>query len=140
VILSPDPGNPALRCDMEVLIVEDDRAAIEILGFVIGNRFPQSTITFAYDGRMGLERFKERHHDIVITDINMSKMDGVAMAKEIKAIKEDTRIIILTAYSDRVHVEKFREIGINQHLMKPVEFDKLFAAIDRLIKEIEPER
>jgi YesN/AraC family two-component response regulator len=125
---------------MELLIVEDDRAAIEILGFVIGNRFPQSNITFAYDGRMGLERFKERLHDIVITDINMPKMDGVAMAEEIKSIRAETRIIILTAFSDRIHVEKFREIGVSQHLMKPVEFDKLFAAIDRQIKEIEQER
>lgn len=125
---------------MELLIVEDDRAAIEILGFVIGNRFPQSSISFAYNGIMGLELFKERLHDIVITDINMPKMDGVTMAEEIKSIRTETRIIILTAFSDRVHVEKFREIGISKHLMKPVEFDKLFAAIDGVIKEIEQDR
>jgi YesN/AraC family two-component response regulator len=125
---------------MELLIVEDDRAAIEILGFVIGNRFPQSTITFAYNGVMGLELFKERLHDIVITDINMPKMDGVTMATEIKSIRTETRVIILTAYSDMVHVEKFREIGVSQHLMKPVEFDKLFAAIERVISEIEQQR
>ena len=47
----------------------------------------------AINGRLGLELFKEHTPDIVITDINMSKMCGEQMAENIRAIKPDTKII-----------------------------------------------
>lgn len=120
-----------------LLIVEDDRAAIEILGVLFGRKYPQCTVELAYDGQMGLDAFKREQHDIVVTDMNMPKMDGIQMSEAIKAIKGETRIIVMTAYSDRIHLDKFSEVGIRDHLLKPLEFDKLFAAIDRALKEID---
>jgi len=125
--------------DPSLLIVEDDRAAIEIIGFVLAKRFPRSDLKFAYDGEMGIEVFKEQLPDIVVTDINMPKMDGIRMAEEIKAISPATRFVVLTAYSDRIHLERFREIGISHHVMKPVQFEKLFDALDQVMGEIQAE-
>ena len=125
---------------MKVLLVEDDRAAIEVLGFVISKRFPNCAVSFAYDGEMGLQAFKEQMPEIVVTDINMPKMDGLKLAEAIKSISPGTKIIVVTAYSDRIHEENFREIGISQHILKPVQFDKLFAALNKIIEEIRLER
>jgi YesN/AraC family two-component response regulator len=122
------------------MIVEDDRAAIEILAFMIPRKYPQFTVELAFDGQMGLELFKERRPDLVITDINMPKMDGIRMSEGIKEIAPDTRIIVMTAYSDKIHQDKFSELGISDYLLKPIEFGKLFAAIEKATKELRPER
>ena len=53
------------------------------------------------------------------------------MAREIKAIKSDTRFIVLTGYSDKDHFDRFSEIGFEEYMIKPVDFEKLFAACDR---------
>lgn len=128
------------RASLSILIVEDDLAAIGTLGVIITRKFPKSAVYLAYDGAMGLELFKEQLPDIVVTDINMPKMDGIEMAQRIKEIRAGTKVIVLTAYSDKIVLERFREIGISQHILKPVEFYSLFAAIDKAMAEIVLER
>lgn len=121
---------------LSLLVVEDDRAANQILTTMIPRKFPGIAIYVAYNGTMGLELFREHTPDIVITDINMPEMDGIQMADGIREMKSDTKFIVLTGYSDRIHLEKFDRMGIHDYMMKPIDFKKLFASIDRCIDEI----
>lgn len=131
--MNPGADSPAA---LSLLMVEDDRAAIEVMGLVVSKRFPEWQVCLAYDGEMGLEMFRKQLPDLVITDINMPKLDGVQMAEAIKAIRPSTQIIVLTAYSDKIHEEHFRKIGIGEHLLKPVLFAQLFNALDKAVGEI----
>lgn len=126
-----------LTAELTLLLVEDDRAALEILEFIVSSRLPRSTVHLAYDGAMGLEQFKRHLPDLVITDINMPKMDGIQLTREIKRVNKDAKVIVMTAYSDRVHLDQFREIGVSTHLMKPLEFDKMIDAILEVGEELE---
>ncbi len=128
------------RSSLSILIVEDDPSAIEIILLMIPLNFPEVTIYGALNGTQGVELFKEHLPDIVITDINMPGMDGIRMAEEIKAMKADTKFIVLTGYSDKVHLDKFIDIGITDYMLKPIDFKKLFAAIEKCIAGIELER
>lgn len=119
-----------------IMIVEDDRATCEILGMVVRRKLPDVTIYLAENGRSGLDRFKEHMPGIVITDINMPVMDGIEMAAEIKSIKADTKFIVITAYSDKGYLKRFSQIGFSEYLLKPVQFPKLFAAIEKCVSEI----
>ena len=119
-----------------ILIVEDDRVTCEMLGTVIRRKLPEVTVYLAENGRSGVDRFKEHRPEIVITDINMPVMDGIEMAAEIKSIKADTRFIVMTAYSDKGYFERFSKIGFSEYLLKPVQFPKLFAAIEKCMSEI----
>lgn len=94
----------------------------------------------AENGKIGVDLFNEHRPDIVISDINMPVMDGIKMAGEIKRMKADTRFIVLTAYDYDIYLNKFREIGIRDYMLKPIEFGKLFAAIEKCIDEIMLER
>jgi YesN/AraC family two-component response regulator len=118
-----------------LLLVEDDKAALDLLCVMISRKFPNSKIYFAENGKAGVELFKDHLPEIVITDINMPVMDGIEMAGEIKSIKADTQFIVLTAYSNRVYLEKFIEIGFCAYILKPVVFEKLFDAIENCITE-----
>ena len=121
---------------LSVLIVEDDKEALKLINLVIAKKFPETVIRTAGDGRHGVELCLEQMVDIVVTDINMAEMDGVQMACEIKAIKDDTRFIVLTGYSDKEHLDKFRELGASDYIVKPINFKKLFSAIQKCIDEI----
>lgn len=113
-----------------LLIAEDDKPALAILGGVIARKFPDITICSADNGKTGVELFKEFLPEIVITDVNMPEMDGIEMAGIIKSLKADTKFIVLTGYSDRNYLEKFIEIGCRDYILKPVMFGKLFDAIE----------
>jgi YesN/AraC family two-component response regulator len=98
---------------------------------MITREFPGITVYTAENGLIGLELFKDHTPEIVITDINMPVMDGIEMAGKIKAIKSDTRFIVLTGYSEKKYSEKFSEIGFYEYIIKPVDINLLFAVIEK---------
>jgi len=114
-----------------LLFVEDDTVVCLAIGRILARQFPDATVYTAENGLIGLELFKKHTPGIVITDINMPVMDGIEMAGKIKSIKSDTKFIVLTGYNDKNYLEKFSEIGFDDYIVKPVDFGKLFAAIEK---------
>jgi YesN/AraC family two-component response regulator len=125
---------------ISVLVVEDEKVVREVMDIMISMKFPDVAVYSAENGKMGLELFKEHTPEIVITDIQMPIMDGIEMAGNINSIKNGTRFIVLTAFSHTEYYEKFSEIGFLEFQQKPIEFDKLFAAIEKCVAEITNER
>jgi YesN/AraC family two-component response regulator len=125
---------------ISMLIVEDEKVILEVMGVMISRKFPDIAIYFAENGKVGVELFKIHTPEIVITDIKLPVMDGIEMAGEIKSLQNGTKFIVLTAFSNTGYYEKFNEIGFHDFLPKPIEFDKLFAAIETCIAEIALER
>jgi YesN/AraC family two-component response regulator len=121
---------------ISILVVDDDKVTREVLDLMIPKKFPNATIYSTENGRTAVELFKKHNHGIVITDIQMPVMDGIEMAGEIKAIRADTKFIVVTAYGNTSYYEKFNNIGFHDFLSKPIEFEKLYAAIERCIAEI----
>jgi two-component system, sensor histidine kinase and response regulator len=121
---------------LSIMIVDDDREASRIIGLITAKKFPDANISIAENGQQGLELFEEYRPDIVITDIRMPVMDGIQMAREIKSLKDDTHFIVLTAFNDKESLAEFREIGYCDYLIKPIEFTKLLAGLEKCIFEI----
>jgi YesN/AraC family two-component response regulator len=134
-----DPPNNTDR-PVSLLVVDDDAVTREVIGLMLSRRFPEITLYLADEGAKGVELFKKHMPEIVITDIQMPEMDGFEMAAVIKEMKADTKFIVLTAYSSTNNLEKFNTIGGLSFLSKPIEFDKLFAAIETCISRIAEER
>ena len=120
---------------ISILIVDDDKVIREVLELMIPKKFPAAIVYSSDNGRTGVELFKKHNPGIVITDIQMPVMDGIEMAGEIKEIKADTKFIVVTAYSNTSYYEKFSNIGFHDFLSKPIEFAKLYAAIEGCIAE-----
>ena len=128
-----------MKTALSILIAEDDWLTSEVINRFVAKKFPGVNIYSAANGSIGLKLFKAHTPDIVITDINMPVMDGIRMAGEIKATKSDTKFIVLTAYTgDESYLDSFSEIGFIDYLPKPIEFEKLYAAIEKCFEEIEP--
>jgi diguanylate cyclase (GGDEF)-like protein len=108
-----------------ILYVEDEediqRTTAEILGKFV------KKIILAKDGIEGLELFKSNSEtiDIIISDVNMPKMDGLEMSKAIKEINHNIPIIITSAYSDTDYLLKSIDIGIDKYVLKPIDIEQL---------------
>lgn len=120
--------------NLNILYVEDEELAREEVAEFL--EFEVKEVKVASNGEEGLEMFQEFHPDIVITDINMPKMNGLEMAKKIKKISPTTPIIVTSAYSDSDYIIKAIEIGINKYVLKPIDVDELLAMIVQTAKEI----
>ncbi len=116
-----------LMKSLVVLYVEDEEEVREALARYLRRRFAK--VDTAENGEEGLEKFKQNHYDIVITDVRMPIMDGLEMAKKIKEITEDMPVIVVTAFNETDYFLRAIEIGIDRYVKKPVDTDALFEAI-----------
>ena len=123
------------HASFSLLIVEDDKTALNVTVRMVGLKFPGCTIYTAENGRKGLDLFREHTPDVIVTDIKMPEMDGIEMAREIRSINDQAPCIVLTGYGDKNYFEKFKEIGFCAYLMKPIVFDELFVTIERCCAE-----
>ena len=112
---------------LKILYVEDNEDSREALCGLLENFF--TDITPASDGLDGLEKFKNNNFDLVITDINMPKMNGVEMMHEIRVMDEDIPLLVSTAYQDREFLINCIELGVNEYLLKPINYRQLTRAI-----------
>ena len=80
-----------------------------------------------------VEKVRTHHHDIVLMDIQMPEMDGIITTREIRALNREgvdrLPILAMTAHALTGDKEKSLEAGMNDHLTKPVDPDKLTAAL-----------
>lgn len=113
-----------------ILYVEDDDITRKTAVMLLQKKYPELVIHTAVNGREGLEIFRESKPDIVITDILMPVMDGIEMAKEIRAMACDVRIIVTSAGNDAENVVEAIRIERKDYLCKPIEVRKLFEVID----------
>jgi DNA-binding response OmpR family regulator len=125
--------NKSLK-SLRVLFVEDEENISRLLKGAIGDSFHSFTI--AKDGKDGLEKFIKIVPDVVITDINMPRMSGLEMAKEIKKINSKIPIIILSAFSEREKLFSAIDVGVAKYFLKPYDPDEILEYISSIADEL----
>jgi YesN/AraC family two-component response regulator len=123
------------RFDLAILYVEDDASTREEVREILRDRARE--VHVAQNGAEGLELFRRHAPDLVVTDIRMPVMDGLQMARAIRAQGSDVPVIVTTAYSDASFLLDAIDIGIDQYVMKPIAMRKLTAAIEKCATIIE---
>ncbi len=115
---------------LNLLYVEDD----ETVNMIFSSIFKKyaKNIYSAFNGEEGLELFKNNHIDIVISDIQMPKMNGIEMAKEIRKINDTTSIIFTTAFGDSEYLKEAIEIGVDAYILKPIDKDKILKKLNKI--------
>ena len=114
-----------------VLLVEDNpvnreliQQQLEELGWHVGT---------AEDGQAALSLWPSDSWDVVLTDINMPVMDGYELAQTLRARGEKVPILAITATALASERERCRQSGIDGLLLKPLDLERLSAALDRYV-------
>lgn len=93
---------------------------------------------FAHNGIEALEQLKaDPSIDMVVSDINMPRMDGLTLLDQIPSVNPDIRAIIVSAYGDMENIRTAMNRGAFDFVTKPVDFDDLQITIDRTLEHIE---
>lgn len=106
-----------------VLIVEDDPTTRRLYKFLLGDG--GYLVVEADDGLVALEVLAQQRCDLVITDLNMPRMDGIALIKAIRRDYPELYVILVTAFGTPDIEKQALRIGANDYLAKPFEFDEL---------------
>ena len=119
---------------LHILLAEDNELNMEIAEFVLQN--DGAVVTKAWNGQEAVERFKKSEpgeFDAILMDIMMPVMNGLAAAKAIRGLsRPDAPTVPINALSDNAYAEdiqKSKNAGINEHLAKPLEMDKVLKVI-----------
>ena len=123
-----------------ILIAEDNELNAEIAKTVLEDA--GALVTRVEDGQQAVELFKEKPagtFDVILMDLMMPIMDGYTATREIRSLgRSDSKtipIIAMTANAFQEDAEKCIAVGMNAHLAKPLDIEKVMITICRLVKE-----
>ena len=111
-----------------LLVVEDNidaRQTLRTLLETLGHEVHE-----AADGEAGVAAALERRPDLVFVDIGLPRLDGYEVARRLRAAHLRARLVALTGYGRDDDVQRAREAGFDEHLLKPATLEQLRAAID----------
>ena len=115
---------------VSILIVDDEADVADLFR----QRFRRETrdgtyvLHFAYSGEEALEKLADEIEPqliVILSDINMPGMDGLALLREVKTRRPDLPVMMVTAYGDDERRRRASEYGATEFITKPVDFDFL---------------
>lgn len=118
---------------IQILIAEDNAVNRELLRELLEARGFE--VSEACDGEEALTVLEQRHPDILLLDINMPKLDGLAVMTRIRArdALAALPVLAITAYAMQGDREKILSAGFDGYLSKPINSRLLFEEIERLL-------
>lgn len=118
---------------MRLLLVEDERRLAGLIARGLSAR--GYAVDVAYDGEEALAQFTANDYDLVILDLNLPKIDGLDVLREIRAASLDARVLILSARSSVEERVTGLDEGANDYLVKPFDFRELEARVRGLLRQ-----
>jgi len=138
-VISSNISKPA-RPTGSILLVEDEQVLRESIAQLLTEEGYE--VVEAVDGQDAYEKVVDRAFDLVLTDIHMPRMDGLALLERLQRTAPETPIIVLTAFGTVDSAVAAMRAGAAEFLLKPVQFDDVLLRISRVleIRDIRRER
>ena len=123
-----------------ILVVDDepDLEALVLQKFRSQIRDGAVHFVFAHDGIEALQSIERHPHvDMVVSDINMPRMDGLSLLQKLQEAEDKKSTIIVSAYGDMSNIRTAMNRGAFDFLTKPIDFGDLELTIDKTIRHVE---
>lgn len=119
---------------MNWLIVEDHPMFKDKIIQDLSSTYQHVSIFAANNGLEALEVFKKKKIELLITDIQMSGMDGLELSEIIRRERKEVKIMFFTNYNDLEYIHKSVALDAHAYVLKTTPFLKLVSIIDRVLK------
>jgi len=124
--------------ELDVLYVEDDDNLREETHSLLKTLF--QSITTAYDGQNGLEEYNKNFYDLVISDVNMPRMNGIEMCEQIKEINSEQKILIVSAHDESETLMSLIKTGASGFILKPMTLDNLIISLYPVCRDAQTQK
>ncbi len=126
-VAAPVAGRP------RVLVVDDEASIRDLLSKTLA--LAEYDVDLAPDGRTALERLRLIPYDLLITDLKMPGVDGLAVIREARRLKADIPVIIITGFSTESSAIEAVNLGVSGYLTKPFRVPRVLAAAAKALGE-----
>lgn len=127
-----------LAKNLSILYVEDETDLRQSVESYLKKIFDD--VRVCVDGSDGLEAYKKRKPDIIISDILMPNMNGIEMLKIIKEIHPSQNIIITSAYTESEFFIDSIKLGVGSYIIKPINYDQMVEVLYTMVLKISQEK
>ncbi len=117
----------------KILLLEDDEVLSETLVELLESE--NFEITHVLDGEMALEATFINHFDLLLLDVNVPFFNGFELLKSLRESEDKTPAIFITSLSDVASLSKGFDVGADDYIKKPFDFDELLVRINALIRK-----
>jgi two-component system response regulator HydG/two-component system response regulator AtoC len=115
---------------LKILLADDDPAIRATIAEAL--REGCHEVVVAADGAQALEFVREGRYDLLITDMRMPKLDGMALFRRVRAVFPEMRVIMMTAFADVTEAVSSLKDGAVDYLVKPFDLEELEACVQRV--------
>ncbi|AXB58901.1 MULTISPECIES: sigma-54 dependent transcriptional regulator [Flavobacterium] len=113
----------------KILIIEDEAAIRRVLVKILSEENDSYQVEEAEDGVAGLEKIKNNDYDLVLCDIKMPKMDGVEVLEEVKKIKPEIPMVMISGHGDMETAIHTMRLGAFDYISKPPDLNRLLNTV-----------
>jgi excisionase family DNA binding protein len=131
--VAPEPvrPQPVAVGRPRVLVVDDEESIRELLAKMLA--MAEYDVETAPDGRVGIERLRQQKYDLLISDLKMPNVDGLALIREARHLAASMPVLIITGYSSEQSAIEAVNLGVTGYLTKPFRAPQVLAATARAI-------
>ena len=120
----------------KILVIDDEPSIRDLLDTLL--RRKGYVVVLAESGRRGLELFRRDHPDVIILDMKMPGMDGLAVLQEIHRLDPRQPVIILTGAGTAEMEQQVRALGVTEFVEKEFSLDHLGDSLKRILNNPGP--
>jgi DNA-binding response OmpR family regulator len=115
----------------KILVIDDEESIRSLLDTIL--RRKGYNVILAEDGRKGIELFRQEQPDVIVLDLKMPEMDGLAVLQEIRRANSSQPVIVLTGAGTPENEQQVRALGVSEFVEKEFSLHHLGDALKRLL-------
>ena len=119
-----------------LLLVDDDPQILNMLGDILAES--GYSLTFSADGEAALKKLEEEEFQLVISDVRMPGIDGFELLKTIKERFNNTKVILMTGYTDDYDISDALILGADDYITKPFNVSRVILAVSNAFAPEKP--
>jgi DNA-binding response OmpR family regulator len=114
---------------MKILMIEDDKATIEVIRLSLEIHSPGSTIKSVEKGREGLESVRTENYDVVVLDLGLPDIDGINVLEELRTFS-NTPVLVISARHEPDAITSALSLGAQDYILKPFNFRTFISSLE----------
>ncbi len=119
--------------DSNILIIDDEERLTSILRMSLQVDIPESRVDAAHSGEEGLSCLAQRSYDLIIADLRMPGVDGLALVKGVRYLDPGIPIVLMTAYGSPAVQEQANRLGVDYYFSKPFDYGEMVSVVRQLL-------